>query len=47
MIHYGKRVALAALEAAAAYSIEGFALTVTYPGGELLLYDKNGPRPRR
>jgi hypothetical protein len=38
---------LAALESATAYTIEGFALQITYPGGELLFYDKNGPRPRR
>jgi heat shock protein HslJ len=38
---------LAALEAATSYRIEGFTLTITYPGGELLFYDKNGPRPRR
>jgi hypothetical protein len=38
---------LAALEAATEYTIEGFALTVNYPGGTLLFYDKNGPRPRR
>jgi hypothetical protein len=38
---------LAALEAATEYTIEGFALTITYPGGELLFYDKDGPRPRR
>jgi heat shock protein HslJ len=38
---------LAALEAAASYRIEGFTLTIVYPGGELLFYDKNGPRPRQ
>ena len=38
---------LAALEAATSYRIEGFTLTIVYPGGELLFYDKNGPRPRR
>ena len=38
---------LAALESATEYTIEGFALTITYPGGELLFYDKDGPRPRR
>ena len=38
---------LAALEAATSYRIEGFTLTITYPGGELLFYDKDGPRPRR
>jgi hypothetical protein len=38
---------LAALEAATEYAVEGFALTITYPGGELLFYDKDGPRPRR
>jgi hypothetical protein len=38
---------LAALEAATEYRIEGFALTIEYPGGELWFYDKNGPRPRR
>jgi heat shock protein HslJ len=38
---------LAALEAATSYKIEGFTLTIVYPGGELLFYDKNGPRPRR
>jgi heat shock protein HslJ len=38
---------LAAVEAATEYTIEGFALTITYPGGDLLFYDKDGPRPRR
>jgi hypothetical protein len=38
---------LAALEAATSYRIEGFTLTIVYPGGELLYYDKDGPRPRR
>jgi hypothetical protein len=38
---------LAALESATEYTVEGFALTITYPGGELLFYDKEGPRPRR
>ena len=38
---------LAALEAATSYRVEGFTLTIVYPGGELLFYDKNGPRPRR
>jgi heat shock protein HslJ len=38
---------LAAMEAATNYKIEGFTLTIVYPGGELLFYDKNGPRPRR
>jgi heat shock protein HslJ len=38
---------LAALEAATSYEIQGFALTIAYPGGELLFYDKDGPRPRR
>jgi hypothetical protein len=38
---------LAALEAATEYTIEGFALSIEYPGGDLLFYDKNGPRPRR
>jgi heat shock protein HslJ len=38
---------LAAMEAATDYRIEGFTLTIVYPGGELLFYDKNGPRPRR
>jgi hypothetical protein len=38
---------LAALEAATEYTIEGFALEITYPGGTLLFYDKDGPRPRR
>jgi len=37
---------LAALEAATEYTIEGFALTITYPGGTLLFYDKNGPQPQ-
>jgi len=37
---------LAALEAATEYTIEGFALTITYPGGTLLYYDKSGPRPQ-
>ena len=37
---------LTALEAATSYRIEGFTLTITYPGGELLFYDKDGPRPR-
>jgi heat shock protein HslJ len=38
---------LAALASATEYTIEGFALTITYPGGTLLFYDKDGPRPRR
>jgi heat shock protein HslJ len=38
---------MAALESATAYTIEGFALMIEYPGGSLLFYDKNGPRPRR
>ena len=38
---------LTALAAATEVGIEGFALTVRYPGGELLFYDKDGPRPRR
>jgi heat shock protein HslJ len=38
---------LAALGAATNYEIEGFALKIVYPGGELLFYDKDGPRPRR
>jgi hypothetical protein len=38
---------LAALEAATEYTIEGFALSIEYPGGDLLFYDKDGPRPRR
>jgi hypothetical protein len=38
---------LTALEAATGYAIEGFALTISYPGGQLLFYDKDGPRPRR
>jgi heat shock protein HslJ len=38
---------LAALEAATSYRIEGFTLTIVYPGGELLFYDKDGPRPRQ
>jgi hypothetical protein len=38
---------LAALAAATDYEIKGFALTIIYPGGELLFYDKDGPRPRR
>jgi heat shock protein HslJ len=38
---------LSALEAATEYTIEGFALSIEYPGGELLFYDKEGPRPRR
>jgi len=38
---------LAALEAATSYQIKGFTLTIVYPGGELLFYDKEGPRPRR
>ena len=38
---------LAALESATEYTIEGFALSIEYPGGELLFYDKDGPRPRR
>ncbi len=38
---------LAALEAATSYKIEGFALTIVYPGGELLFYDQDGPRPRQ
>jgi heat shock protein HslJ len=38
---------LTALESATEYTIKGFALTISYPGGELLFYDKDGPRPRR
>jgi hypothetical protein len=38
---------LAALEASTEYTIEGFALSIEYPGGTLVFYDKNGPRPRR
>jgi len=38
---------LAALEAATQYTIEGFALSIEYPGGELIFYDEDGPRPRR
>ena len=38
---------LTALESATEYTIEGFALTIRYPGGELLFYDKDGPQPRR
>ena len=38
---------LAALEAATDYRIEGFTLIIVYPGGELLFYDNDGPRPRR
>ena len=41
-----ERLFLAALEAATSYKIEGFTLTIVYPGGELLFYDKDGPRPR-
>ncbi|MEJ2737255.1 MAG: Gmad2 immunoglobulin-like domain-containing protein [Anaerolineae bacterium] len=37
---------LAALESATGYTIEGFTLSIEYPGGELLFYDKDGPRPR-
>jgi hypothetical protein len=42
-----EQIYLVALEAATAYTIEGFALSIEYPGGELLFYDKDGPRPRR
>ena len=38
---------LAALESATEYTVEGFALSIEFPGGTLLFYDKNGPRPRR
>jgi hypothetical protein len=38
---------LAALESATEYTIEGFALSIEFPGGTLLFYDKDGPRPRR
>jgi hypothetical protein len=38
---------LAALEAATSYRIEGFTLAIVYPGGEMLFYDRDGPRPRR
>jgi heat shock protein HslJ len=38
---------LAALETATNCEIEGFALTIVYPGGELLFYAKDGPRPQR
>jgi heat shock protein HslJ len=41
-----ERLFLAALEAATSYRVEGFTLTIVYPGGELLFYDKDGPRPR-
>jgi hypothetical protein len=37
---------LTALESATRFTIEGFALSIEYPGGELLFYDKDGPRPR-
>jgi hypothetical protein len=42
-----EQIYLAALESATEYTLEGFALTITYPGGTLLFYDKDGPRPRR
>jgi hypothetical protein len=38
---------LAALESATDYVVEGFALSIEYPGGALLYYDKDGPLPRR
>jgi heat shock protein HslJ len=38
---------LTALEAATEYTVEGFALSIVYPGGVLLFYDQDGPRPRR
>ncbi len=38
---------LAALESATEYTIEGFTLSIAYPGGVLLFYDQGGPRPRR
>ncbi len=41
-----ERLYLTALEAATEYTIEGFALSIEYPGGELIFYDKDGPRPR-
>ncbi len=28
------------------YTIEGFTLSIAYPGGVLLFYDQAGPRPR-
>jgi heat shock protein HslJ len=42
-----ERLYLAALEAATEYTIEGFTLSIAYPGGTLLFYDQDGPRPRR
>ena len=38
---------LTALESATGYTIEGFTLSISYPGGTLLFYDQDGPRPRR
>jgi heat shock protein HslJ len=38
---------LSALESATEYTIEGFSLSISYPGGTLLFYDQDGPRPRR
>jgi len=38
---------LTALESATEYTIEGFTLSIAYPGGVLLFYDQDGPRPRR
>jgi hypothetical protein len=37
---------LAALESATEYTIEGFSLSISYPGGTLLYFDQDGPRPR-
>ena len=42
-----ERLYLAALESATEYTIKGSTLSITYPGGKLLFYDKDGPRPSR
>jgi hypothetical protein len=41
-----ERLYLTALESATRYTIKGFTLSIEYPGGTLLFYDKDGPRPR-
>jgi hypothetical protein len=38
---------MSALQSATEFTIEGFALSISYPGGTLLFYDKDGARPRR
>jgi heat shock protein HslJ len=38
---------LGALESATGYTIEGFTISIQYPGGTLLFYDKDVPRPQQ